>query len=178
MGTLAFGLLHERDIDRIRDIDRSEIIDALYAVDDGKLVLREHSHTSPPWTPEMVERYVERARAVVASGGVAFGAWDGPRLVGIAVLDVRPVGDDPSILNLDFLHVSDGYRGRGISSDLMRLIRATAIQRGARALYISATPTRNTVDVYRHMGATVIDAPDPAMFAREPEDIHLILSLR
>jgi hypothetical protein len=48
---------------------------------------------------------------------------------------------------------------------------------GARVLYISAAPTRRTVEVYLHMGARLLEAPDPELFAREPEDIHLALSL-
>jgi hypothetical protein len=45
------------------------------------------------------------------------------------------------------------------------------------ALYISATPTRNTVDAYLHLGAMLADPPDPYLLALEPDDIHLILAL-
>ena len=53
--------------------------------------------------------------------------------------------------------------------------QATAL--GATALYISATPTRNTVDAYVRIGARLADPPDPVRLAREPDDIHLLLPL-
>jgi hypothetical protein len=40
-------------------------------------------------------------------------------------------------------------------------------------LYISATPSEHTIDFYLTLGCTLVDAPDPELFAREPEDIHL-----
>jgi hypothetical protein len=54
--------------------------------------------------------------------------------------------------------------------------RARAL--GASGLYISATPTRNTVDAYRRMGASVLARPDPDLLAREPDDVHLLLPVR
>lgn len=60
---------------------------------------------------------------------------------------------------------------------LTELAASRARSLGAAALYISATPTRGTVDAYLRMGAQLLRAPDPELFAREPEDIHLCLSL-
>ena len=42
---------------------------------------------------------------------------------------------------------------------------------------VSSTPTRATVDAYIRMGAERCPEPDPELFAREPEDIHLVLRL-
>ena len=44
---------------------------------------------------------------------------------------------------------------------------------GARRLYISATPSENTVNFYIRLGCFVTDEPDAELFAFEPEDIHL-----
>ena len=52
-----------------------------------------------------------------------------------------------------------------------------ARERGATSLYISATPTRGTVDAYLSMGAKLLVSPDPEILAREPDDIHLVLKL-
>jgi hypothetical protein len=43
------------------------------------------------------------------------------------------------------------------------------------ALYISARPTRNSVDAWRRIGAVLATAPDRDLLALEPDDIHLIL---
>jgi hypothetical protein len=44
---------------------------------------------------------------------------------------------------------------------------------GARRLYISATPSENTVGFYTHLGCVITREVDPALFELEPEDIHL-----
>jgi hypothetical protein len=60
-----------------------------------------------------------------------------------------------------------------MATRLFGLARATARARGARRLYISATPTENTVKFYLRLGCAVTREPDADLFALEPEDIHL-----
>jgi hypothetical protein len=50
---------------------------------------------------------------------------------------------------------------------------ATAPERGAHRLYISATPSENTVNFYVRLGCTVAKEPDSDLSELEPEDIHL-----
>jgi GNAT superfamily N-acetyltransferase len=97
--------------------------------------------------------------------------------VGLGSLDTSGVGGDRAVMKLDHLYVSAGYRGRGIGHVLTRRVRDLARSLGASRLYISATPTRATVDAYLRMGAEMLDSPDPELFALEPEDIHLALSV-
>jgi N-acetylglutamate synthase-like GNAT family acetyltransferase len=54
-----------------------------------------------------------------------------------------------------------------------RLARAD----GARRLYVSATPSAPTVEFYQSHGFEPTDEPDAALFALEPDDIHMILEL-
>ena len=51
--------------------------------------------------------------------------------------------------------------------------RNAARSRGAVGLYISATPSENTVHFYQRRGALLLRTPDAELFVREPEDIHL-----
>ena len=53
-----------------------------------------------------------------------------------------------------------------------------ARQLGAKQLYISATPSENTVNFYRNLGCKVTSEIDPELFELEPEDIHLEYTLR
>lgn len=165
------------EADRILEIDRAEEIDAVYAMQDGALVLRLERISVAGWNPAHAPEYPARIREVLGAGGVAYGAFVGNRLVGIGVLDVTPVGGEPATMALDLLHVGAGQRGLGIGKRLTALLIARARSLGATALYISATPTRNTVDAYRRMGAHLLAEPDPEKFALEPEDIHLLLPL-
>jgi GNAT superfamily N-acetyltransferase len=69
------------------------------------------------------------------------------------------------------------YHHRGIGRQLPWRLAERARRVGATGLYVSATPTRDTVDAYRHMGAIVLETPDPALLALEPDDIHLLLPI-
>ena len=52
-----------------------------------------------------------------------------------------------------------------------------ARERGALQIYISATPSENTVKFYLKLGAVVTDGPDPELFDLEPEDIHFVCDI-
>ena len=54
---------------------------------------------------------------------------------------------------------------------------AKARELGAGSLYVSATPSENTVDYYRHLGCVVTREVDPELYALEPEDIHLTYAI-
>lgn len=52
---------------------------------------------------------------------------------------------------------------------MARLARAD----GAERIYVSATPTRGTVDFYRSNDFVVVATPNERLFAMEPHDIHM-----
>ena len=83
------------------------------------------------------------------------------------------VGQPPDQLQLKFLHVSNGYRDQGLGRRLFNLAAEEASRRGARRLYISATPSEHTIGFYLGLGCSVTAEPDPDLFALEPDDIHL-----
>jgi N-acetylglutamate synthase-like GNAT family acetyltransferase len=60
-----------------------------------------------------------------------------------------------------------------LGTHLFELAKATARERGAKRLYISATPSENTVNFYLRLGCAVAGEPDPELLELEPEDIHL-----
>jgi hypothetical protein len=53
------------------------------------------------------------------------------------------------------------------------LAAVEAKQRGAKRMYISATPSEHTINFYLRLGCKVAPEPDPELFELEPEDIHL-----
>ena len=64
-----------------------------------------------------------------------------------------------------------------MGQQLMQLVIDKARELGAKKLYISATPSRNTVHFYQRRGCVLASEVDPILFAKEPEDIHLELTL-
>jgi predicted N-acetyltransferase YhbS len=169
--------LEPGEFERFGEIDRSERIEAQYVAEGGSLRLVAADIDVLGWFPSEVEGYIARLHAVHEAGGSVLGAFDGSALVAVASLDVSPVESIPPAMKLDLLHVSAPHRNRGIGKELTRILAGRAQRLGAEALYISATPTKNTVDAYRRIGAHVLESPDPELLALEPEDIHLLLPL-
>ena len=163
--------------DALATIDRSERIDGHYVLDGDALRYVAAPVEVAGWSPGHADELVARLHEIHAAGGVVVGAWHGEALVGLAALDVRAVGGDPRVMDLAVVHVSRAHRGQGVAKHLIAVLSARAAALGAAALYISATPTRNTVDAYRGVGARLAAPPDPELLAREPDDIHLVLPL-
>jgi GNAT superfamily N-acetyltransferase len=93
------------------------------------------------------------------------------------VVDTKPIRTAPDHLQLLYLYVSRSVRGQGVGTALLAEAVEAARILGANALYISATPTENTVNFYFHRGASLIAEPDPDLFAAEPDDVHLTCPL-
>jgi predicted N-acetyltransferase YhbS len=165
--------LRREDLPGIWNIDRREVIDNVYYIVGGRLLLQPEHWDVPGWSPGEQERYTPILRDCFDRGGAFYGAFEGSDLVGVAVLESRFMGPDEDQLQLKFLHVSQSYRREGWGKALFEKAADRAQDMGARRLYISATPSQNTVDFYRHLGCVLTDLADPELLALEPEDIHL-----
>ena len=169
--------LDRAELSDIWTIDRSEVIDRVYYHENGELVLRSEHYDVPGWHPDQIKRDSEVLRDCFDAGGSFFGAFEGRELIGVCVLESRFIGQSSDQLQLTFLHVSRKHRGTGLGSALFQEAVEKARRLGARALYISATPSENTVRFYQSLGCRLVKEPDPELFASEPEDIHLELLL-
>jgi len=76
-------------------------------------------------------------------------------------------------LQLKFLYVSRTYRQHGVGKMLFKKTVETAKKMKARKLYISATPSENTINFYLNLGCQVAREIDQDLFELEPKDIHL-----
>jgi predicted N-acetyltransferase YhbS len=169
--------LSRDDIRAIWTIDRGEVIDAVYYLENGSLQLRREHHDLSGWPPGKAEQYTPILESCHDRGGWLYGLFDGDRLVGVAVLESQFIGKHKEQLQLTFLHISRPYRSRGLGQRLFRLAKAEAVGRGAMSLYVSATPSKHTVDFYLRLGCTLAPEPDPALYELEPEDIHFEYAL-
>ncbi len=170
---LAIRPLRREDIPLIWSIDRAEVIDGLYVLVDGALQLQPHHFEAHGWPPGEAELYTPILLDCFDHGGWFCGAFEGDALIGVAVLEGRFIGRERDTLQMKFLHVSRGARGRGLGVALFERSRDEARARGARRMYVSATPSRHTIDFYLRRGCRVTSEPDPELYALEPEDIHL-----
>lgn len=177
MKNIEYTRLDGESIDLVRTIDRSEVIDNIYYMRDGRLVLEEEHWELKGWPPGEPAENIEWIDKCLDRGGAAWGAFDGDILVGVGVLDGKWIGTSGDTLVMYFLHVSADYRAKGIGRTLIDLVRDRAMEMGARRLYVSATPSLNTVRFYQRMGFDLASEVDPELFEWEPEDIHMDMDL-
>ena len=166
-----------RSRDEIEDVwglDRSEVIDCIYYYEDDALVLKPEHYDMRGWLPGMPERAALQLEDCYDRGGWFHGLFDDGQLVGVAVLESKFMGRNGDQLHLTFMPVGSAYRDQGLGRRLFESARAAARERGAKSLYISATPSEHTVNFYLGRGCRVTAEPDPELFALEPEDIHLV----
>jgi predicted N-acetyltransferase YhbS len=170
---ITFRELTREEIEQVWGIDRSEVIENIYYLHNGTLILKPEHFEAQGWPPGETEIYTPILCDCFDRGGWFYAAFDEAKLIATVILESQFIGRDKDKLQLKFLHVSQAFRNRGLGKHLFELARLKARQLGARRMYISATPSENTVNFYLRLGCVVSDEPDPELFAFEPEDIHL-----
>lgn len=177
MSEFAYRTLTRAEIAQLAEIDRTESIDGIYYVRHGTLVLEEEHWDVPDWSPAEKARRITALQADYDRGCLFYGAFDGPVLAGMAVLDPQPLPTGVDRLNLAGLWVSHAHRGKGVGRALVQIAVAEAQARGAQAVYVSATPSERTVGFYGSLGFGLATEIDPGLYELEPEDIHLEMEL-
>lgn len=165
------------EVELIWTIDRSEVHHHTYELRGGRLVRTPNYFEIPGWRPETVEEETAVLLDRFDRGGTFRGVFDAEALVGVSVLESARVGRAGDQMQLAYLYVSRGYRGRGVGTQLFEAAVSFAREAGATALYVSSAPTENTVDFYRSRGCVLASDPDPRLLAAEPDDIHLLYLL-
>ncbi len=165
--------LTRSEVSRYWDIDRREVIENIYYIVDGKLVLKPEHYDMQDWPPGEPDLYTPLFLACYDRGGWFYGLFDGEQLAAAVVLDTQFIGRRKDLLQLKALHVGRDYRDQGLGRQLFELAKEKARSLGAKGLYISATPSEHTINFYLRLGCTVTQTPDPELFALEPGDIHM-----
>ena len=169
--------LERHEVDDVWSIDRAELIEHVYRLEDGELVLRPERYDMSGWPAGEPAEYGPILLDCFDHGGTFYGAFASDTMVGAVALESRFIGRARDTLQLKFLHVSRSQRKTGLGGTLLERAIARARALGARRLYVSATPSENTVGFYLRRGRRLAAEIDEALFALEPEDIHLELDL-
>lgn len=176
---IAIRHMAASELVRIGEIDRSEHVTVEYAYRGGVLEKRAVDIRAPTWSPvgdheHSVQGKIHDWQPTLDRGGTLVGAFDAETLAGFAIYRPRLA---EGMANLSALFVSRSYRRTGVGSLLTGEVARLARGDGARRLYVSATPSGPTVEFYLRQGFEPTDEPDAALFALEPDDIHMILAL-
>ena len=161
------------EIEEIRIIDRSEIINQIYYYKNSKLILKNEYYNVTGWEPNNIERNINNLYELYDRGGSFLGLFQKERIVGVIALECKFIGSNNDQLQVVFLHIDNNYRKQGYGKILMNQTKERAKELGAKKLYISATPSKNTVDFYMHLGCKLTSEINADLFQLEPYDIHL-----
>ncbi len=101
------------------------------------------------------------------------GAFEDGQLAGTALLGGEVAA---GVRQVALLYVSRPHRGRGVATALMDEMERLARAEHAHTLYVSSVPTGSAVGFYLSRGFRPTD-PLPEPFAKEPDDIHMLLHL-
>ncbi len=159
---------------RIPEIDVSEDVVAIYVQRGTVLERIEERHSRPWYTASEWSDEVGLWQGYIRSGGAAFGAFDGERLVGFSVVRI---GLDEETAQLAGLYVDRALRRHGLGRALVSSAVESARSSGATRRYASSSRYEAAVGFYLSFGFRPLEKPDPQLFQLEPYDIHMRLSI-
>ena len=162
------------ELSRVEEIDVSESGHLVYHYREGKIETKRQAWHRGHRDAAVWANYIKRWNAVLERGGVALGAFDGTRLVGIAVLEYHLT---ERMAHLVALFVSKDSRRHGVAAQLTQKVMRLAKAQGADQLYVSATPSESAIGFYLSQGFALAKQVHQELYALEPEDIHLLRQL-
>lgn len=174
---MIYKTLEKEELKLLKEIDRSEIIEEKYILEDKILRLEPEFFDIKGWDREEVNFYIDRLIEIYRRKGIAIGAFENEKIVGLGAIDSKLIGRDKDKIKLDLLYISKDFRGRGIGRKIVELLKVEARKLGGKKLYISASNFKNTVDFYISLGGKVAEEVDKELFDLEPEDIHMELEI-
>jgi predicted N-acetyltransferase YhbS len=167
--------INRQQIEEVRNLNRREIVEQVYYYKKDLLVLKDEYHDIRDWNPDELEQNIKDLYDLHDRGGIFYGAFLDHKLIGIIALESNFIGSNKNQLQVLFLHIDAKHRDKGLGTKLMSLVKKRAKRMGARRLYISATPSKHTIDFYLGLGCKLASEINPKLYELEPEDIHLEL---
>lgn len=145
---IQFKKLTSKDLENVYDIDRSESVQRMYRIKGQRLESYEDAHELSA-DPAFWGKPLAQWKDEVEAGATAFGAFDGDRMAGVAILKH---GYRKAVDQIIALYVSAEYRLSGIAKSLYLEMEQAARAAGAKKLFVSTTPTGSAVGFYLSQG--------------------------
>ena len=170
---IIYKALTRDDINKLKQLDRYEVINEKYYYSDGSLALKKEYEEIKEFEPD-TESWIASFQNNYDKGGIFFGAFHNERLVGIAALSGERIGKEKDAIQLDTLFVDKNHRKQGIGAKLVAMLREKAIQLNAKKMYVSSSESKNTVNFYMGTGFSVINGRIEELFDEDClDDIHM-----
>ena len=149
---------------------RRHEVKRVYRKTDGEYSLVEMPYIED-WS---LEQKRQIARNISSNDYTAFIALDEEKVVGFIGLKKQLVD---GYMILDMMHVSAECRGKGLGRKLFEMGKQEAKKNGAKALYISACSSEETIAFYTAMGAKLTDDPIREIADDEPYDLQMVCAV-
>ncbi len=149
---------------------RTQKVTQVYRMIDGEYRLKEQPFTDE-WT---AERKREKAAEILSGKYIAYGAFDGGRIIGFIMLD-KMLNNGRMIA--DSFHVSQECRHQGVGRKLFACAMDEGRRRGASQLYFSACSSKETIGFYFAMGCRLADPVIRELAEKEPFDLQLVCDI-
>ncbi len=133
-------ILSRQQLDQLWEIDRSEIIDTLYRLDNGQLRAYREYYDVRGWDPHDRQVYTPIHEACYDRGGIFFAFFDDEQMIAAAALDTLPRGMNGELRQLLFFYVGAGKRGQGWGRRLFQYALHQLPEMGASGLYNLVDP--------------------------------------
>lgn len=125
------------------------------------------------WDNDKKEQIIGYLARCIEGGGCALGMYDENKLIGFASFRALIFGSADQYINLDMLHISNGFRGKGLGKRLFLEICEKARQYGVTKMYISANPAEDSMAFYRKIGCIDALEINQSLQENEPFDCQL-----
>ncbi|MCL2323068.1 MAG: GNAT family N-acetyltransferase [Oscillospiraceae bacterium] len=135
-------------------------------------VLCDDSYTEN-WDDEKKKEVVKNLVSCINSNGCVLGVYLQDKLIGFASFHGNHFGSNHQYVELNYMHISNGFRGQGLGKRLFSEICEKARRQGIKKLYISANPAEDSIAFYRKVGCTDAGEIIQAIQSHAPFDCQL-----
>ena len=146
---------------------RKQDVKKVYREQNGEYILVDCVYTED-WD---MEKRRSVAKDISSDDYITYLAIENDEVVGFIGLKKDLV---ESYMILDLMQVSAACRGQGIGRKLFDIGKEEASKAGAKALYISACSSEETIAFYKAMGAKLTDCPIKEIAEDEPYDLQMV----
>lgn len=166
---IEFELLDESNFNKysLDNYDRKQQVNRVYRKSGNEYVLVDMPYVED-WD---IEKKRQVAEGISSKEYISYIVKEGGRVIGFIGLKKQLYNE---YMILDLMQVSAGYRGKGIGRRLFDLGKEETRKAGAKALYISACSSEETIAFYRAMGAEITDTPIKEIAEDEPYDLQMV----
>ena len=154
-------------LDSLDNYKRKQDVKKVYRKQNGEYILVDCVYTED-WD---MEKRRSVAKDISSEDYITYLAIENDEVVGFIGLKKDLV---ESYMILDLMQVSAACRGQGIGRKLFDIGKEEARKAGAKALYISACSSEETIAFYKAMGAKLTDCPIKELAEAEPYDLQVV----